>query len=769
MAERILSTSVSDADTPVFPTLKLIETPLGAVAAAQQRKARTPIDWPRGFHEGSRQAAGVPNTTWFPYYDSAMWFKQMYSAYRCANFVNFSMSATDPLALLISENAELIHSVMDPNATHGPDMSLKARGVAVWVSVNPNAHCISERVLDALSHWSLQKPIDESVMALIVRMTVIAGHESLEFFQRIAQEHSRDVGVTDWTYRITVRWADPLTKSTRSETHVSCCVPLTADAALIDIQQAIVRLLGTYNVPFPSALVRQVLTRVPQGAYAHGVNTVSEGFHHLTSGTPSVTLDSVAKTGEAGPLENIGVLVRLCQKSLKDHDIANSASFHGSLLSIGAYKGKAVAFAKEGANSGGGLGVPLGIQEETMGLHVCAVQAEQTPLYDRVTVFGPMGRPGEPIHPPCSCVWVESAAIRPVDANLLSMFTLHPCDKASLLPGNSALVEPFKRFFMLASILYTSLDASNCTTLKRNPVFASSDELTSGDNPTIVLPRKMDDDERRTERFLLAAFRVDLNSTRTTIGDAYAYLYDVGAPKSVVDVLLQAAGRVGISASLNCALEMCSEMVRNCTDAPDLTADMKRHKRLASVALDALSTCEQSDKRRPVMPVASAERIRRMIATLGLKRDAAVVVKVGISVQMVRKAIWRMVVAMGCVENEDKFTIPSLAIDCICAAVSERHRHKSAIDWDHHIQDELLKAASIAMVGVTAYTKQTPVCFALVSQVGSEMVSMQRITYTGRSDSSLDAIVAEAQPRVLILQTFGEYKARITATIPTSG
>jgi len=772
----VLASEPSDTDV-VFPTLDRIDAPHGALAAAQQRKGRMSMEWPRGFHQ-RRNMGGLPHVAWMPVYDSAMWFKQMHHAYRAANFANFAISPTDLAAFVVAENAELGYAAAHPRATHGPDGSLKPRMMAVWVGVPSTigATCLGDRVLDAISHWSLYRPggATSRPIASTVRLTALAGTDTADFLRRVANEHTRPpvAAPHDWTYGVTVRWVDQISKCLRSETHVSNFMPVSSDAMLADIQQTVIRLVGLYDVPFPTTLMRQVLTRVPEGSYPRGVNMVCDAFHNVTSGTPSVTLDRAASSGQTGPLENTGVVVRLCERDLKDKGLAHPRSFHGALLCFGAAKSTAVAFTREGAATANGLRVPLGLQEESMGLHVCAVQAELSPLWDGVTLFGKMGRPGEAINPPGSSVWVESAAIRPVDAGLLGSFALYPCAKASLIPGNPALAEPFKRFFMLASILYTSLDSNNRTTLRKNPTFSSSDELEACDASLGQSCRRLDADEMRNERFMLAAFRVDLHSSRTTIGDAYAYLFDVGAPRGVVSMLLHGAGVLGVSASLSSIIDLCRKHLKNnCTNnrnAEPNVAECDKLRRLVRVAMDALvDDCGSPAKRPKSIPIASAERIRRLIATMGLKRDAdSVAIGRPVGLDVAQRAVQRIGTA---VHRSTYNDAPPLAATQFVHLMANSATLETDDAWAEGVAQATFDAARSMLLELRAQNtfNAEPVCFAIQARVGSNEVCIHRITIeSGVCGSSLDAMISQKEPGLFIVQQLDNFKLRVTATVP---
>ena len=775
--DSVLASEPSDTDV-VFPTLDRIDAPHGALAAAQQRKGRMSIEWPRGFHQ-RHNSYGLPKLAWMPVYDSAMWFKQMHHAYRAANFANFAILPIDLAAFVVAENAELGCAAAHPHATHGPDGSLKPRMVAVWVGVSSTigASCLGDRVLDAISHWSLYRPGGATArpIASTVRLTALAGADTADFLRRVANEHTRPPAAPphDGSYGVTVRWVDQLSKRLRSETHVSNFMPVSSDAMLADIQQTVIRLVGLYDAPFPTTLMRQVLTRVPDGAYPRGVDMVCEAFHNVTSGTPSVTLDRAASSGQTGPLENTGVVVRLCEKDLKEKGLTHPRSFHGALLCFGAAKSTAVAFTREGTATANGLRVPLGLQEESMGLHVCAVQAELSPLWDGVTLFGKMGRPGEEINPPGSSVWVESAAIRPVDSGLLGSFALYPCAKASLIPGNPALAEPFKRFFMRASTLYTSLDSKNRTTLRKTPTFSSSDELEACDAYLGPSCRRLDADEMRNERFMLAAFRVDLHSSRTTIGDAYAYLFDVGAPPGLVSMLMHGAGVLGVSASLSSTIDLCRKHLKNnCTNSRNAepnVAECDKLRRLVSVAIDALVDADfgspaKGAKRAKSIPIASSERIRRLILSMGLKREAnSVAIGRPVGLDVAQRAVQRIGSALHRSTYNDA---PPLAATQLVYKMANNATLEADDAWAECVAQATFDAARSMLLELRARNAE-PVCFAIQARVGSSEVRIHRITIeSGACGSSLDAMIAEKEPGVFIVQQLDNFKLRVTATIP---
>ena len=81
-----------------------------------------------------------------------------------------------------------------------------------------------------------------------------------------------------------------------------------------------------------------------------------------------------------------------------------------------------------------------------------------------------------------------------------------------------------------------------------------------------------------------------MRSRRTTIGDAYGYLFDAGAPKPMMATMLSAMGQLGVRASLNDMFQLTARAVRASGElTPQMALENTRLKRLADVCLEAIA------------------------------------------------------------------------------------------------------------------------------------------------------------------------------------
>ena len=731
------------------PNLDRIDSPDGAVAAATQLRGNAQIAYPRGFST-RLNVPGLPRTMPAPGHDSAMWFKELFRGYLSAHDVHFLSGQSDVRTLLTADSIELLAHLANNTASAGPDDSLKPRGIAVWVHVHAGIaeSAVGERFLDALAEWTDATSSD-------MRTSIVTTSESAEMLQitRAESTQFREL-CPSWSFRVSVRWACPMAKMTRTETAHFNHTPASSDAVLADVQQAVVRLVGTHSVNFPTVLMKAPTKTVPRHAFPYKQRRLGEEFIALCTGKPSVTLDAAATMATCGPLENTGIVMRMCNKSMGAAGLVHASAFHGVLLSFGARRDDAIAFVAEAVSSESNcMRMPIGMQEETMGMHICAVQAERRSLGQRISLYSATGVPGKPIHRPHSWVWIESAAIRPIDDHLLGAFDARPCSKSSILPRNPALEVPYKAHFKMASQLYLSLGDNPTKSLPRSATFSStsSDEFATAD-PGTLLPTETDDEAIADERFLLAAMRVDLQSRRTTIGEAYAYLSDIGPPSSVTKMMLHAAGRLGINSSLDSMLDLCVDAVRVHNIPARVVDENDRLKRLADVALGALVD-EPPAKRGPLVAVATPDRVRRLLAAAGVKRGSSVIANV------------RDVPKASEVSKVAELVVEALRTDSrveySSAALSVLHDGlRPSCDFEHAI------ARSVRVALIASGLTVAPPIFMITSASDRNEVRVEQLAMgCSTTSASLDDMCAEATPSVLIVQKTDNLKYRVTSTV----
>lgn len=725
-----------------LPDLDPIDAPDGAMAAATQVLVNNLIAYPWGFSNRST-VVDVPHMMHVPAVDSSMWFKELFRGYMTAQTMHFLGDKMPDLRTLVAaESAELVARVANPNAVRGLDDSQRPRGLAVWVHVHDKmtGNVMGERFLDALAEWGTGVSGD-------IRTSILAGGDGELMLHMIRGESVATQEINQqWSFRVCIRWSCPKDRGLRSEYATFDHVPASTNATLVAVQQAVVRLVGIHGVEFPTVLMRCVRNAVPRHAFAYIQNRLACNFTALCSSEPSVTLNKAASTPESGPLESTGVVVRLCNKALGAPGIVNNSSFHGIVLSTGARRDDALAFVEEAiAGSDKRLRVPIGMQEETMGLHVCAVQAERRTLGPLVSLFSPVGVAGKPIHSPHSWVWVENAAIRPIDANLLNAFDARPCSKACIVPRNEALALSYKTHFKRASDLYLSLGKDGANSDPVDPTDANANANTSPLPPSPSVERC---EVALNDRFILAAMRVDLLSQRTTIGEAYAYLCTVGPPSSVTKMMIHTAGRLGINSPLSSMLDLCISAVQ-LHEAPEaLLQENQRLKRLADVALSALVD-EPCAKRGPCVTVASADRIRRLLAAAGVKRGIAVNVTLRQSdVSNIVNAVIRAV----------RVETPLNASDSVLRAVSK------GITSYCDVGDIVGRAARLLFL--SNEFSFVPAIYMISSEAETNAIRVDQLALScAPTPATLDQLCAEATPSVLIVQKMCDGRVRLTPTV----
>jgi hypothetical protein len=610
-----------------FPTLERVDIPNGAQAAATQVMATFRVPLPQGVRA---QRISLPTVS-APHKDAAMWFKQIHAGFLCAHFVSFAQNESELRHLFASESTELQAAAKwNPASPTGFGGTIRPRSLSVWLQLQTTVaqSQSGESMLDAMAHWATYVTPKGHKLASVVRMHVVAGTDAALLMKRADARAVRKVAATpNWAWRVTVCWVDGKGVE-RAETQQYETLPVSTDAMLAAIQQSVVCLCGAHDAPIHVATMVPITKRVPADAFCNlSVAMHNEFETHVTK--PSVVvLDSAAAHPSSAPLENTGVVVRLAERQLLERGLTDSTAFHGVLLSLSSFTDDAVAFAVAAAHSPEGyLGAPVGQQEAAMALHVCATQAEKKDISPFVTLYGPIGRCGEPIRERGfpAWVWVESAAIRPIDADLLRNFCLYPCDKTSIMPRNEAFHEAYRAHFKRASELYVDLEKH------KQPLVVSGQSSGSDTEDTDWLPPaetvELSKEDKAAQQYVLAALRVGMDSERTTIGEACAYLMEQGTASKVVSMFISTAGRIGIRASLASAVDLCRDAVSTLNNGPQIQAENASLKRLIGVALEARATeLEESSvhsKRPRPINVQSNERVRRLLKALNLKAGVA--------------------------------------------------------------------------------------------------------------------------------------------------
>jgi hypothetical protein len=546
------------------------------------------------------------------------------------------------------------------------------------------------------------------------------------------------------------------------------------------VQQLVVRLCGTHDAPIPSALMVPVEATVPQNCFCETVVRLHNTFRGFVVSEPSCKFDALTSRPGADALENTGVVVRLTERHRGDDGISHDTAFHGALLSSSTSKADAVALAMEASALPGGMDVPIGEVETKMALHVCAVQAERCDLGTLVTLYGPIGIAGESIHERGGAwVWVENAAIRPIDRSLLSSFCVRPCSKASIMPGNDALCDVYREHFARASILYTNIEGYRLALCGPRPPHSPHSPHSP---PTVgsdlaCLPPRPDSvasaDDVANERFILGSLRVSLGSKRTTIGDAYAYLLEYNPPTHATKLLMASAGRLGVKASLSDMLKLCCESIEVNQNGivAGVAEQNSRLKRLADVALASrvddvcdvhYATTPAAKRPKPAIAVRD-DVLKRMLRSLHLTTGGSA------TIHRKSKSDLDRVTAVLCTALEGVHPPPVAAYDALRLLTHNKLLTADCVVWENSVVRALGSCIDVILRG-SGIVADTDV-FLLSTRSYSTHTSgvfVERMTEDGvLATSSFDAMCTVEKPRVLLIGfVMGGGQARLTAAVP---
>lgn len=740
-----------------FPDLEQIDVPNGAQAAATQVMATIRVPIPNGIRIERVSVPLVPA----PHKDAALWFKQIHSGYLCARFLNFAQNDLELLHLFASDLTELYAAARwNPETPAGIGGTLRPRRMSIWLQLNTTVAqtTAGAAMLAAMASWATFVTPKGDTMASVSRMNVVVGPHADKLMAKIAMHSVRKVKATpNWGYRLTVRWIDR-NECQRAETLQSEKADiLSADSALATIQKAIVRLCAEHDAPIHVAMMAPITKRVQSDAFIKLSIATYKAFEAEISKPAIIVLSSAASHPGSAHLQNTGIVVRLAERQLGKRGITNATAFHGALLSFSSFQQEAVQFAQAAVvdSTEGYLAAPVGQEEFAMALHVCATQAEKKDISSLVTLYGPLGRCGEPIRERGfpAWVWVESAAIRPVDADLLKHFCLYPCSKTSIMPKNTAFHEAYRTHFRRASELYVNIEKY------KNPLTDIEEPDWLPLEPTVALSGE----DLAAQKYILTALRVGVDSDRTTIGEACTCLMENNMSSKVVHMLITAAGKIGVGASLAAAIELCRTAMTACVATPNLRAENASLKRLLEVALEARATELESDesplKRPCVVYVKSNERVRRMLKALNLKAGGCASLNTHPSSGEISMVVKLM---LDLLDVKDAPGAAWLAL---------KHIESTNGDIDARVLDATSKAIDVILRNEVHTTPQEWAnIFVLSSTTGESgwvSVSQMANVHPGVGKlltSSFDELIGAQNPKVLLINFLENGHVRFTAT-----
>lgn len=733
-------------------TLPPIEAPCGAIAEAHQHRAVTTVTAPRGIH--SRLHHSVPVNMAVPHETSAMWFKEMYAGYLSAQSVLVAKYATDPVKLLASETAEL--TAATTAKAPAADNSLPPRSLAVWLlaNVDNGASPHVDTFLDAFSTYA-NFNVGTHRVVNTVRMSALFGADAVFLLDQVKKECIGSSVLEMGCVRLLLRWhtGTEMRSAWRDMPHRSAD---SGVSALRSLQDTVVRMCGVEDAPFPPTLSQLVSDPVFAHAFYNVMVSVSKEFFDLLKGDASIQTSDIFKAqNETTALQPTSLFVRVVNKRLGKDGITNSSSFHGALLGLNTKLEQIRTFVEEADEHG--LRLPISKMECELGLHLCAVQAEGLQLNRTISLFGTLGIAGQPIHSPNSWVWVSRPAVRPIDAALLNDFALFPCDQASLLPGRQELIPSFERFWKQTSNIFKMLHASE-------PVMSMSASTDSIDTIRLPSPQavlKPEPELERDDLLVLAAMQLDLKSKRTTLGEAYAFMFNAVGPNALTDNMKQAMADLGVRASLFDMLQHNKRAIQSFRDADE---NKRRHAEilasLCTAAIDMTPGCKKAKTIKPQEPICMpAERMRRCLKACSLKGGDHLTLETGVGFN---NTILSGIVLSSIIA--DDITAPEPAVLALIKRPFTKLAGPSGdCSWLARVQQAVAISVATAAVALRSTSARA---FLIIRPSRTEDIYIKTVELNGVVHGALlDDMCRIKEPRVVILQELDETRVRITSTV----
>lgn len=743
--------TIHDNKEATFETeLPQIELPDVAIAEANQRQSCSVIPTPRNVV--TRLMPGTPTTYKTPHKQSASWFREVYNGFMAAQFVMFAQHANDILKLIHSENLELQAGFGHVSGTRTPDDSQVPRKVAVWFLGEYNGHNSNDidTTLDSFAVWANSKFGGERVINHI-RMSTAFGVDAkhiLEVTKNELVEQFPDLEINQTC--ILIRWYNGHCIQSAIRLVEKKYNPYELYSPLKALQDTVVRLSGVYDIPIASICMKIISQdKTKLNDFYHILSEVSNEFFNLLVGAPSITFSKETIEKNASRiLQPTGCIVRVCNKALGKDGLINPSCFHGAVLGFSNKRQEACKFLEQYDEEG--IRPPISKDEHLLGLHLCAVQAESMQLKNTVSLFGILGVSGNPIHAPGSWIWVARPAVRPLQIDLLNVFSLHPCSKVSLLPSRKELVPAFERFWIHTTDIFKMItDGANSkhSTVPRSksPVTISELELNEKD------------------AILLTLMGIDLKSKRTMLGDAYAAVSEFQNTSHLVSNIFQAMTSLGVQASLSDMFEYNQRAISKVRKFEDAKYDGdETFEKFAEVALDM--SCNRKRKKPSTLsePLClSAERVRRILKACSLKSNIHLSIERGYgSIEQLGTTLQKIIFTSTSIPDE--VLIPKLSVLLQKPLVRLFDRIAKPVSWLDHVEKAIAQAAAISMVSMA---KTDCMLFMVVGTKNQNEVFIKTVQLDGSiTNGSLDDMCKIAHPKVIILQQIDEDKVRVVAT-----
>lgn len=540
------------------PLLLPLQHPATAVNEMLNRTLPAPVELPvRRPRGGERVYFEAPAKT------SSPAFKQAYAGFMSAHRCAATNSVDEARQLVAAEFKELADFAVGAAALDG---SLPPRGFAASLLLPERFSRSGDgfSLIDGFSAISQVVGTDGAGATTKCRFSIfgdtavapaLSQLQNLAFGSRAAQE-----------FAVLLSWTEA--GAPGGEATIRCEVaPLTkvvqsAQEAANHLQALLARLAREFGVSLPPSLY--LPARACDREFESMVKSSAAAFVEIMNREDPFAATSAMASYECERLQIVpGVFVRLSAKARGAGGVTDNDALHGFLLCADGLACEARAFALEHRE---GLPQCAGGKHEALLLHVSAAQCEVVHLAGAVSLYGVGGVPGAPISPPGTLMRRSVAAIVPLGW-LQLQWSAFSCSMKSVIPSDAALT-PF-----VDANLRRATDVFNRAFNSRSVVHTAPPE------PRWPPPSP-------EEKFLFAAFGLNLSSRRTCLGEAIVQLMETGAASLLVAMLTKVGEKIGLSAPLEQAFSSAFAALQHEEEAAKTHAEeTSRLKRVAEAAL----------------------------------------------------------------------------------------------------------------------------------------------------------------------------------------
>ena len=666
--------------------------------------------------------------------------------------------ATDALKMWTSEKLEMEHA----SATDIPpvDESLQPRRVSMWLLAEyaETQSQLLDLFLDAASVWANTRFKDDRVVNSM-RMSAAFGNDAkyvLELCSGNSELVEQVLPLQRGDAMVLLRWHDARSGAVRAACRLLEAKHLSAklNDAVRCLQDTTVRMTGCFDVPLPTICMKPVPSypNEQQDLFYTNYASIRDEFFDLLVGTPSINFcPETVRKNASRILQPTGCFVRLCSKAAGKEGMTASSCFHGAIVAFSNKRQESLRFLNQ-LDDAGALRIPISDDELSLGLHVCAVQVEPTQLKNVVSVYGTCGVAGKPMHVPGSYVWVARPALRPLDAALMNVFSLVPCDRMSMIPARRELISGFERFWMHTTMLFKMV-ADGAVLRPRSPCQDISS--LSNDGPPM--------DRRDASNIRMMG--IEMESPRTTLGDAYAHLSCVDGSESICSNIKLAMATIGVRASLYDMFQLNQASIRSMQQQEDSKRKSEECLMgLCDVALQLAYDCKHSNvKRAKQDPLClAAERMRRILRACSLKAGTHCTLEPGVgTVELFGDALYDLVTASTWFDSKPSQHVSTL----IRKPFPHLFAEESKADKEGFLKRVEACLALSSALALVSLQNLSSMLFFVIGKKTNDEVYIKSVGLDGStSPSSLDEMCRVTSPRVIVLQELDRNRVRITAT-----